>query len=249
MSWSIGEVARMSSVTSRTLRHYDAIRLLQPAWVAEGGRRYYEREQLMRLQQILLLRSLGLGLDRIADVLAQPTPATTVAALSSHRDWLVEERRRLARLIRTVETTIETIEKGEDMPREEIFQGFEHNPYEAEARERWGDGAVDASKERIKGWSEADAERARTGLDRAHEGLTPLLDGNVPVNDDRVQELVDEHYRVVSLFWTPDAQAYRGLAQMYVDDERFRRNIGGGNDAEVAYLRDAMVVYADCRLS
>jgi len=51
----------MSKVTSRTLRHYDAVGLLAPAWVADNGRRYYEREQLVRLQQILLLRELGLA--------------------------------------------------------------------------------------------------------------------------------------------------------------------------------------------
>jgi MerR family transcriptional regulator, thiopeptide resistance regulator len=56
MSWSIADVARMSNVTARTLRHYDAIGLLPPAWTAAGGRRYYEREQLLRLQQVLLLR-------------------------------------------------------------------------------------------------------------------------------------------------------------------------------------------------
>ena len=64
-----------------------------------------------------------------------------------------------------------------------------------------------------------------------------------------MQELVQLHYEVVSLFWTPDAAAYNGLGRMYVDDERFRRTIGGGNDELVAYLRDAMAVYAETRLS
>jgi MerR family transcriptional regulator, thiopeptide resistance regulator len=50
------------------------------------------------------------------------------------------------------------------------------------------------------------------------------------------------------LFWTPTQESYRGLGQTYVEDERFRENIGGGNDALVRYLRDAMAVYADNRL-
>jgi hypothetical protein len=66
--------------------------------------------------------------------------------------------------------------------------------------------------------------------------------------DERVQELVDLHFQVISLFWTPNAEAYRGLGQMYVDDERFRQNIGQGNDALVTYLRDAMAIYADGKL-
>jgi DNA-binding transcriptional MerR regulator len=251
-SWSIAEVARMSKVTSRTLRHYDAVGLLPPAWVADDGRRHYGREELLRLQQILLLRELGLGLDAIGEVLHHQSRSSrdgTVAVLRKHREWLLAERGRLARLARTVQRTIESIEEGGEMAAETMFEGFEHNPYEAEARERWGDEAVDASYERIKGWTPADAEKARTGYERVHSGLAPLLAAGVPVDDPRVQQLVQLHYEVISLFWTPNAEAYRGLGQMYVDDERFRRNIGGGNDALVGYLRDAMAVYADTRLS
>ena len=242
----------MSKVTSRTLRHYDAIGLLPPAWVAGDGRRHYGRAELLRLQRILLLRELGLGLDAIGEVLgdqSQPSPASTVAVLRKHREWLLAERGRLARLARTVGRTIDSIEEGGEMAAETMFEGFEHNPYEAEARERWGDEAVDASYERMRGWTPADAEKARTGYQRVHSGLAPLQAAGVPVEDPRVQELIQLHYEVVSLFWTPDAASYKGLGQMYVDDERFRQNIGGGNDALVAYMRDAMVVYADTRLS
>jgi len=101
VAWSIAEVARESGVTARTLRHYDAIGLLVPAWTADNGRRYYEQEQLMRLQQILLLRNLGLGLETVAEVLAQQSDTSTVAVLVRHRDWLVQEQDRLGRLVRT----------------------------------------------------------------------------------------------------------------------------------------------------
>ena len=248
-SWSIAEVARMSKVTSRTLRHYDAIGLLLPAWVADDGRRHYGREELLRLQRILLLRELGLGLDAIAEVLERQSRASTVEVLRRHRGWLLEERRRLGRLVRTVDSTITSLQEGGEMPAETMFEGFEHNPYEAEARQRWGDEAVDASYERMKGWTPADAEKARTGHQRVHSGLAPLLAAGVPVDDARVQELVGLHYEVTSLFWTPTAEAYRNLGQMYVDDERFRRSIGGGDDRLVEYLHDAMAVYADTRLS
>jgi len=239
----------MSAVTSRTLRHYDAIGLLPPAWVADDGRRHYDEEQLLCLQQILLLRELGLGLQPIGEVLQRQSRSTTVEVLQRHREGLLAERRRLGRLVRTVEATIASIEQGGTMAAEKFFEGFEHNPYEAEARERWGDEVVDASKRRMQAWTAEEAEQARTGYTRVHEGLAPLLAEAVPVDDHRVQELVRLHFETTSLFWTPDAAAYRGLGQMYVDDERFRANIGGGNDALVEYLRDAMGVYADTHLA
>lgn len=243
-SWSIGEVARMAHVTTRTLRHYDAVGLVPPAATAPDGTRLYDREQLERLQQVLLLRDLGLGLPLIAEVLAARAGVDAVAVLERHGEWLQAEHARLGRLMGTVSATIEAMREGEEMPAEELFTGFEHNPYEAEARERWGDDAVDDAARRMSGWSPDDAEKARTGQAQVHAGMARLKREGVPVDDPRAQELVRLHYEVTCLFWTPDAQAYRGLGQMYVDDERFRATIGGGDDSVVAYLRDAMDVFA-----
>jgi len=240
-SWSIAEVARMSDVTSRTLRHYDAIGLLPPAWIGADGRRYYRRPELLRLQRILLLRELGLGLAAIAEALERE--ADPVAVLRTHRDRLAGERDRLAHLVRTVDATIESLEGGEEMSAEQMFSGFGHNPYEAEARERWGDEAVDASYQRIRDLAPEQAELARTGFGKVHSGLAELLAAGVPVTDPRVQELVGLHHEVVSLFWTPSAEAYRNLGRMYLDDERFQATIGG--EAVTRYLADAMEVYAE----
>jgi MerR family transcriptional regulator, thiopeptide resistance regulator len=244
-SWSIAELARMSDVTSRTLRHYDAVGLLPPAWVAADGRRYYRRPELLRLQRILLLRELGMGLKPIAAALEREADPVTV--LREHRDRLAGERDRLARLVRTVENTIASLEGGEEMTAEQMFEGFEHNPYEAEARERWGDEAVDASYQRMRSWTPEQAELARTGFTRVHSGLAELLAEGVPVTDPRAQQLVGLHHQVISLFWTPSAEAYRNLGRMYLEDERFRRTIGG--EAVTRYLAEAMEVYADARLS
>jgi DNA-binding transcriptional MerR regulator len=248
MAWSIAEVARASGVTSRTLRHYHSIGLLVPARTAPNGRRYYEQEQLLRLQQILLLRDLGLSLDVVAEVIAHRSSHDTIEVLARHKEWLLREQLRLGQLVRTVDSTIENLRKGGEMSPEKVFEGFEHNPYEAEARERWGHEAVDASYERMRGWSEADAEKARTGYTRVHEGLAALKAEGVAVTELSVQELIQLHYEVTCLFWTPTREAYKGLGQMYVDDERFRQNIGSGDDSLVEYLRDAMTVYADNRL-
>ena len=79
--------------------------------------------------------------------------------------------------------------------------------------------------------------------------LATLRDEGVPVDDARVQATVRRHHQVVSLFWTPDAVSYRALGHMYVEDERFRQNIGAGDDELVNYLRDAMCVYADTDLN
>jgi DNA-binding transcriptional MerR regulator len=91
IAWSIADVARMSGVTSRTLRHYDQIGLLVPAYIGSDGR--YEEAELLRLQQILLMRELGLGLREIAAVLERQVDQ--VAALREHHRRLLAQRGRL----------------------------------------------------------------------------------------------------------------------------------------------------------
>jgi hypothetical protein len=135
------------------------------------------------------------------------------------------------------------------MTTQQTFDHHQHNPYEAQARQRWGDAAVDGANDRIRGWSPQDAESARTGYQAVHDGLAGLLAAGVPVDDARVQQLIDDHFQVTSLFWTPTRQTYLGLAQTYQDDDRFARSIGGDHPGLVGYLHDAMNVYANTRLS
>src|SRR4051812_9372146 len=162
MSWPIAEVARMSGVTARTLRHYDAIGLLCPERVGSNGYRYYEQEQLLRLQQILLLRELGLDLATIARVV--DGEHDKLAALRRHHRTLLAECGRLERLVHTVAASITHLERGTAMPSEEMFDGFRFNPeviadLEAKAIERTGQAdqpEFAEIKRRTGDWGEAD---------------------------------------------------------------------------------------------
>ena len=70
--YTVKQVAKLSGVSIRTLHHYDEIGLLKPARVGANGYRYYGREELLRLQQILLHRELGFALEDIRRVLGAP---------------------------------------------------------------------------------------------------------------------------------------------------------------------------------
>ena len=73
----------------------------------------------------------------------------------------------------------------------------------------------------------------------AHAGAAP--------DDPRVQAAVEEHIGLVRLAWEPNRAAYEGLADSYVSDERFARNIG--DEATVKLLVAAMKVYAAANLT
>ena len=67
--WKIGELARRTGLTVRTLHHYDAIGLLSPAERSGGGHRVYGEADVQRLYRIVSLRSLGFPLEAIAAAL------------------------------------------------------------------------------------------------------------------------------------------------------------------------------------
>ena len=252
MAWSIAEVARMSGVTARTLRHYDAIGLLTPAYAGPDGHRFYETGELLRLQQILLLRELGLGLGDIAAAI--DSEPDTLTALRRHHTQLLAEGARIARLAETVGHTITELERKSPMspPRinrpENLFEGFSPASYQDEARERWPgqlDQAQAVAPTTSPGQHEAEQQELTAQLIRMAE----LMAAGQPAGDPEVQAEVDRHHRWVTRYWTPSAEAYRNLGQLYADDQRFRDNYDRITPGLAEYQRDAMAVYASARLS
>src|SRR5262245_18512768 len=184
----------MSKVTSRTLRHYADIGLLRPAEVAQGGLRYYGREQLLRLQQILVLRDLGLPLDKIASVVNEGGDRDK--QLRRHHRWLTEERDRFARLAATVQATIDTLEGGEPMKPEELFENFDpakQERYEAKLIERSGDDIsphIEQSRQRMGRWSKAVAQRIKGEWAQFGPALVELINQDRTADDPAVQETI-----------------------------------------------------------
>jgi MerR family transcriptional regulator, thiopeptide resistance regulator len=246
VTYSMQEVTRLAGVTSRTLRHYDQIGLLQPVATDRSGTRHYDRERLLRLQHILLLRELGLGLLDIATVLDGATDE--VAALRRHHERLLGEVERLRTLADTVARTIDEREGGPAMATEEIFTGFADDPYAEEARERWGDTARE-SQERVAGWSPGRQQEVQGEMRQVHAAFIELKRAGVPADSPDVAGAVAAHHAWVSRFWTPGRDAYVGLGRMYVDDERFTATIDADEPGLAVYLRDAIAAWAPEHLS
>jgi DNA-binding transcriptional MerR regulator len=253
MAWSIAQVARMSKVTSRTLRHYDDIGLLTPAWVGRNGYRYYERAQLVDLQRILIMRELGLGLEAIAEIIHDGRDQ--IEALRMHHSWLLAERDRFTQLARTVARTIDELEGGDEMAKKSTahwFEGFDsakQAEYQKEARQRWGDEVIDAANARVKDkpkewWDQGSAKWLNT-----LETLIALIDAGKSPDDPAVLDAVAQHYQWICEFWTPNRESYTALGQMYVDDPRFKANYDKTDPRLAEFLRDAMATYAETHLS
>jgi DNA-binding transcriptional MerR regulator len=252
MEWTIAEVARVAQLSSRTLRHYDAIGLLKPARVGHGGLRHYGWDELLRLQQILLLRRLGLRLDRVAEVLDGQTDR--VDALRRHAEGLHAERARLDALARTVARTIAQIEGGDDMSAEEMFEGFAARRTELESAlvQRHGDavrGHFRTAEQRTAGWTAEDYAAVQQEGAAVDRRLAELMTAGAAPDAPEVLDVVDEHYRGITRFWTPNRESYVGLADLYAEHPEFRERFEAVAPGFVVFLREAMTAYAEARLT
>lgn len=247
MTWSIQRIARLAGTTSRTLRHYEQLGLLAPAGRAANGYRYYDEAALTRLQRILLLRELGLGLPAIADVLAGD--ADDARALATHLQWLRRERERIDRRIASVTTTIAKLERKEPLMPDESLDGFDHTRYREEVEQRWG---ADAYARSDRWWRElGDDGRAAFQAEAAaiQQGFADARASALAPDADEAQAVTARHWAWVRAGWggtPPGADAYLGLGDMYVADPRFAKHYGGQEGAE--FVRDAMRVYAEREL-
>ena len=240
----VKEVSRLTGVSVRTLHYYDQIGLLVPDKIPGSGYRVYTQDHLEMLQQILFFRELGFPLQKIKEIIHDPS-FDQVAALKLHRKLLMEKRRRLDRMIAVIDKTILNLKGEIDMTIEERFAGldFGRNPHEQEARQRWGDEAVDQANERLAELSQEEKRNLSERWDAVYKRLASLRNG--PPDTQEAQEAIAEWYLLLNSFGHYTPEMFRALGQMYVDDERFTQNIDRYGEGLARFMRDAMSVFAD----
>jgi MerR family transcriptional regulator, thiopeptide resistance regulator len=251
VEWPIHEVARLTGTTSRTLRHYGDLGLLPPSRVGPNGYRYYDEDALSRLQRILLLRELGLGLPTIAQAL--DGQAEHAEALGAHLEWLRSERDRIDRQIASVRTTIDKLRGGEQLMAEEMFDGFDHTQYKEEVEQGWGKDAYASGDRWWRGLSDAQKrEFLETQKTLASDWSRAGLAGVDPVSE-QAQALAQRHYDWLTQAYqgkAPVAAHLVGLAEMYVSDPRFAANYEASpGDGGAEFVRDALKEYAALNLA
>ena len=245
-AYTVHELAEMAGVSVRTLHHYDHIGLLKPSSRTAAGYRLYREAELLRLQQILLFRELDVPLETIRSILDDPA-FDPVEALEAHRRTLEGQAARLTHLLQTIDRTILRI-KGDTMALtdEELYEGLpkeQSERWRREAREMYGADAVEESEQRVRKLSKAEWNALKEEGDAVTRGLAALMEREP--GDPEVQELIARHYAWVDHFWHPTAEAYRGLGQLYVENDEFRASYDRYRAGLAEFMRAAMDYYAE----
>lgn len=249
MEYTVQKLGVMAGISTRTLRYYDEIGILKPARMSSSGYRIYGQKEVDRLQQILFYRELGIKLEIIKEIVTSPA-FDGVQALKEHRSQLLDKRQQLDLLIANVEKTISSTEGRMTMTNNEKFEGFKQKliadnekKYGKEIRDKYGDDTVNKSNAKVKNMTEAQHEEVTRLADEVSTTLAEAYKTGDPASE-IAQKAADLHKRWITYYWSEySKEAHAGLAQMYVDDERFTAYYDKEQPGTAAFLRDAIYIY------
>ena len=249
MEYTVQKLGHMAGISTRTLRYYDEIGILKPARINSSGYRIYGQPEVDRLQQILLYREMGVNLEVIKDILSSKT-FDEMAALKDHLVRLLTQRQQIDMLIQNVERTIESREGRRLMKDNEKFEGFKkklvednEQKYGQEIREKYGEETVKASNAKLMNMTQAQYEE----FEKLGQEVLDTLEQAYATGDpagDLGQRTAELHRQWLSYTWgSYSKEAHAGLAQMYVDDERFTAYYDKKQPGLAVFLRDAIHIY------
>jgi DNA-binding transcriptional MerR regulator len=268
--YQVKEVAELSGVSIRALHHYDAIGLLAPSFRSAAGYRLYGADDLLRLQQILIGRELGLSLEDIRRSLDDPS-FDRRRALLEQREALRRRVQHTAEMIKAIDSAIavidsshdaEIVEQVCDAPRsgeaftkqegttvdmKKIFDGFDPDKHADEAKQRWGHtDAYKLSMRRTQSYTEADWTRMKDEQNAIYaDAVVAMTSGKGP-SDPAAMDVAERHRLSIDRWFYPcGTQMHCGLADMYEADSRFRECIDKHSPGLTAFLSAAIRANAE----
>lgn len=248
---TVNEVAKLSGVSVRALHHYDEIGLLKPAFLGENGYRYYGEEELLRLQQILIHRELGIPLGEIAAILDAPG-FDRLKALEAQRERLAAEARRYARLVRTIDRTIASLQGERVMKNAELYRGIapekqaEYEAWLIDIHDRDMEQRIALGKRKYAELTEAERQQLQDELYHVEQGLAEGLRRGLPLGSPSLDPLLKRHRDWVAVMWGRPctAEAYAGLADLYLSHPDFIARYEAIEPGFADYLAGSMKVFA-----
>ena len=242
-TYQVKEVGELSGLTIRALHHYDSIGLLVPSARSGAGYRLYDDDDLLRLQQILIGRELGLSLEAIRRSLDDPG-FDRRQALLVQRAELAARAERAAGMIRAIDAALTAIEEKHmgKVDMKKIFDGFDPDQYAEETKQRWGHtDAYKVSARRTKSYTEADWQKMRDEQAAIYADALAARDAGVRPDEPRAMDVAEQHRLSIDRWFYPcSAKMHSGLADLWEADRRYADNIDKFGAGLTEYLAAAV---------
>ena len=215
----MGELARRTGLTVRTLHHYDEIGLLKPSLHTEAGYRLYTRGDVARLQQVLSLRQLGFALEEIRDCLDRPGFAP-LEVIRLHVTRLREQIELQRKLCERLEALVEHFRTAEEVSADEFLYTIEvmtmiESYYTPEQMESFRKRSAEAAAAGVDL-----AQQAQEGTAAWQELLAQLkveMDSGTDPADPKLQALEKRRQALVNVVSGGDKSIEESLERMWTE--------------------------------
>ena len=239
---TVKDVSKLTGVRVRTLHYYDAIGLLTPTKVTDAGYRMYDDTALSRLQSILLFRELQFPLKEIKEFLDSPdfNQEETIAQQIKLLELQYKHIGELISFAREIQT------KGVKTLNFEVFDTNEIEQYKAEVKSKWGNSkAYQEYEQRVVSHSEHNDSKFVNEIMSLFTDLGAMK--QLPPTDKAVQEKIAALQAYINEnFYTCSNDILKELSEMYVCDDRFKKNIDRfGGEGTAKFVREAIFVYCE----
>jgi DNA-binding transcriptional MerR regulator len=251
MEYTINKLAKLSGISTRTLRYYDEIGLLCPVRISDNNYRIYGQKEVDKLQQILFYKEMSVPLEEIGQILNASNFDKKIS-LESHLSSLLKRKNQIDSLIENVQKTISSMKGETIMSDKEKFEGFKQNmidenetKYGKEVRGKYGDDVIDCANAKMSGMSEEQWQKSQLLSAEINEKLKQAFEQGNP-SSDLAQEVCDLHRRWLCMFWKSGSyskDAHMCLAKSYVDDDRFTGYYDKIAVGCAVFLKDAINIY------
>ncbi len=245
--YTVKQLSDLAGVSVRTLHYYDQIGLLQPSQVGSNNYRYYDDAALLRLQQILFYREIGMELMQIKDVL-DSLDFDLVTALKSHRALLLEKSERLLNLVSTVDNTIQHLQGEKEMSKRQLFQAFsdeKQKDYEREIRLQYGPETVNQSVKNWKGYTQAQKDSIANEGNQIYSDLVDAIEAGKSADSEEVQAILKRWHSHIRYFYEPTLDILRGLGELYTSHPDFIANFSNIHPDLAEYMKSGINQYVD----
>ncbi|HEX8360425.1 MAG TPA: MerR family transcriptional regulator [Longimicrobium sp.] len=212
--WKVGELARRTGLTVRTLHHYDQVGLLRPSRRTPAGHRLYGGADVARLHQIQSLRRLGFGLEEVRDALDRPE-FSPLRVVQLHLERIRGEIRLRQRLCERLETIAARLGTAEGVSADEFIQTIEAMTM---FEKYYTPGQLEELRQRRESLGEDRMREVQEEWPKLMEEMRAEMERGTDPADERVQALARRWAGLIREFTGGNPGIERSLGNLYQNE-------------------------------
>lgn len=253
MAYTVKELSKISSVSVRLLHWYDKIGILKPFTKGANNYRYYNEEQLLKLQQILFFKELGFSLNDITKLLSQ-SDFDNIKSLRAQKVVIEEKIAHNYTLIDTIDKTIDHLRGKKYMKDQELYYGFDskcqkgYAQYTVQYRGFPSEDLLFQNKNSDTKWDQNEYDNVKNVGDKIHKSLAKAIDGGLSPESLEVQSIVHRHFIMYQKFYNVSKEVYIGIADLYSSHPDFKKIFDVYHPDMIEFIGKAIRYYAEQNL-